>query len=335
MAARAAIELEMDNLRAALDWSLGDAEKGGPDDEDRTAIGIRLCTALGWFWYQTGYDTESGRWLERATRAAATHQGPQFARLLHSFALLRLQQGDVARGKEILAKSLLLWTRAGDRVGESMALNSLGVAYRSLGDTDRARTLLRQSAEVARSLGNRQRETTALSNLALVEVDIGHPDAALPLLARAERLDLELGNAWGLAADRVNIVTALLAASRPAEAIDLLRDVATTVTEHGDPDLALGVLELAAVAASLTGDDARAVRLAACADAQRAAGGMPLAEPDRVFLERHLSGSRTALGEAAVSVDEAGRSLTVAAALAEAVGLRGPDQAASIEGPRV
>ena len=48
MAARGALELEMDNLRAALDWSLGGSRRArAPTDEDRTAIGIRLCTALG------------------------------------------------------------------------------------------------------------------------------------------------------------------------------------------------------------------------------------------------------------------------------------------------
>ena len=229
----------------------------------------------------------------------------------------------------MLAKALLLWRRAGDRSGESVALNSLGVAYRSLGETDRARGLLRESAEVARSLGNRQREATALTNLALVEVDTGDPDAALSLLARAERLDLELGSAWGVAADRVNIAAALLAASRPAEAIDLLRDVAATVTEHGDPDLTLGVVELAAVAASVVGDHARAVRLAACADAHRAAGRMPLTEPDRVYLDRHLASSRAALGDVGEAADRAGRALSVAGALAEAVELRGPDAAAA------
>lgn len=331
MAARGAIEREMDNLRAALNWSLGDATGAVPHDEERAATGIRLCTALAWFWYLTGYDAESGRWLERATRAAATHQGPQLARLLHSFALLLLQQGDPARARELLGKSLLLWRRVGDRDGESSALNSLGVAHRNLGDVPRARARLRESADVARSTANPQREATALSNLALVEIDTGNPEAALPLLERAKTLDLELGNEWGVAADRVNLAGALLAASRPLEAIDLVRDVATTVTGHGDPDLTLGVVELAAIAASLTGDHARAVRLAACADTQRTAGGLPLAEPDRALLHRHVDRSRQVMGEAAADAERAGRALTLAGALAEVAALHGTDRAAPAE----
>ena len=279
IAARGVIEQEMDNLRAALDWSLGDAGSEGTggegtgggeaDDEARAATGIRLCTALGWFWYLTGYDAESRRWLERASRAAAARQGPELARLLHSFALLLLQQGDFGSARDVLAKSLLLWRRAGDRTGETEALNSLGVAYRCLGDVDRARALLEESVDVARSLANPQRQATALTNLALLEIDTGHPDNALPLLAEAEDLDLEVGNAWGVAADRLNRSAALLTAGRLTEAVDLLCDLASTVTDHGDPDLTLGLVELLAVAASVSGDHQRAVRLASCADEER------------------------------------------------------------------
>ena len=318
IAGRGSIELEMDNLRAALDWSLGEEPGSRPPDEARIATGIRLCTALGWYWYITGFDAESRRWLERASRAAAGHQGPQLADLLHSFALLLLQQGDYGRARDVLAKSLLLWRRAGDRTGEAKALNSLGVAYRSLGDTDRARALLHQSVDVARSLDDLQRQAAAQTNLALLEIDAGRPEAALPLLAEAERLDLELGDAWGVAADRLNLAGALLASARHDQAVELLRDLAASVSEHGDPDLTLGVVELLAYAASTVGDHVRAVRLAACADEQRTVGGMPVTDLDRAFLERQLSVSREALGDTAADWDREGRALTVPSALGEA-----------------
>jgi tetratricopeptide (TPR) repeat protein len=318
-AARGAIELEMDNLRVALDWSLGDRHGIDSDDQARLAAGIRLCTALGWYWYITGYDAESRRWLERASRAAAAGQGPQLAQLLHSFALLLLQQGDNGRARDLLAKALLLWQRAADLTGEAKGLNSLGVAYRSLGDTDRARALLQQSVDVARSLGNEQRQATALTNLALLEIDAGRPEAALPMLAEAQRLDLSLENAWGVAADRVNLAAALLASARPGQAMELLRELADSVTEHGDPDLTLGVIEMLAYAASTVGDHARAIRLAACADHQRSEGDMPLTDLDRAFLERQLALSRRALGDAAGQSEREGRALTVPSALGEAV----------------
>jgi predicted ATPase/class 3 adenylate cyclase len=329
IAARASIEREMDNLREVLEWSLGDRTTGDPEDEThdgtgesdetRVATGIRLSTALGWYWYVTGYDAESRRWLERASRAAVGQQGPQLAELLHSFALLFLQQGDDVRARDMVAKALVLWQRAGDRSGEAKALNSLGVVYRSLGDTARARALLQQSVDLAQATQDLQRLATVLTNLALLEIDAGHPGAALPLLAEAERLDLGMGNAWGVAADRVNRVAALLASSRTDEAMVLLRELAASVTDHGDPDLTLGVVEMLAYAASTVGDHARAVRLAACADEQRTVDDLPLTDVDRAFLERQLALSRQALGAAADELERQGRTLQVSSALAEAL----------------
>lgn len=330
IAAKSAIALELDNFRAALDWALGDsvtgagAGAGAAEDEDRVVTGIRLCTALGRYWYVTGFDAESRRWLERASRAAAGQQGPVLAQLLHSLGLLLLQVGEDASARDILAKALVLWKRAGDRSGEAKGLNSLGVAYRSLGDLERARTHLQESADIARSLEDRSRVATALTNLALLEIDAGRPAAAVPMLTEAEDIDLELGNAWGVAADRVNRAAALLASDDPGPALELLRELAHTVTDHGDPDLTLGVVELLAYAASSVGDHARAVRLAACADEQRRVADQPLTDLDRAFLERRLAVSRAALGDATAGTEQEGRGLSVDAALAEAEHLSAP-----------
>ena len=57
------LERDHDNLRAALDWSVA-----GPAAPD----GLRLATALGWFWYLRGYRVEgSGRVVALLDRTAA------------------------------------------------------------------------------------------------------------------------------------------------------------------------------------------------------------------------------------------------------------------------
>ena len=50
------LEAERDNLRAALGWW---AERGAVE------AGLRLANALLWFWFNRGYWTEGGAWLER------------------------------------------------------------------------------------------------------------------------------------------------------------------------------------------------------------------------------------------------------------------------------
>ena len=94
--------------------------------------------------------------------------------------------------------------------------------------------------------------------------------------------------------------------------------------DHGDPDLTLGVVELAAAAASQAGRHALAVRLAAAAAEQRLAAGLTLAPPDREFLERRLAVSRAVVGEAQVRIEAEGRALDTAGAVADVVQHLGP-----------
>jgi predicted ATPase/class 3 adenylate cyclase len=324
VAARSRLELELDNLRSALDWSLGNggsASGGGSSGSaDRTEIGVRLCYSLTWFWYLTGYGAESRRWLEQASRAASVGRGPELPQLLNALGLLQLQQGQLEASRDVLDRALALWQEAGDRDGEALALNGLGAVHRALGEHERSRELLRESITVGRLLSDRAREATALTNLALLEIDAGNPTAAIDLLVEAEAIDVERGNAWGVAADRTNRVTALLTCGRVSEATAVLRDLAPSVEQHGDPDLALAVLDLVAAAAAQTGQHERALRLAACAAQQRADAQLAMAPPDVDFLESRLVLSRAAVGDVA-PLEEEGRRLTVSRALAEALEL--------------
>ena len=136
----------------------------------------------------------------------------------------------------------------------------------------------------------------------------GRPFLAFP----AER-----GNAWGVATDRTNRVIALLTSGRVAEASAVLRDLAPSVEQYGDPDLALAVLDLAAATAAQAGQHQRALRLAACAAQQRSDAKLAMAPPDVEFLERRLGVSRAEVADVA-AVEEEGRRLTVGQALAEA-----------------
>src|SRR5262249_32443843 len=59
------LEEEHDNLRSALEWSLGEA----PAQEDR-----RLCGAMHRFWFTRGYLTEGRQWCARILAKGAPPQ---------------------------------------------------------------------------------------------------------------------------------------------------------------------------------------------------------------------------------------------------------------------
>ena len=55
------LQLEHDNLRAALEWCLAAPERG--------ETGLELGAALNWFWFKRGYAGEARHWLERVLAA--------------------------------------------------------------------------------------------------------------------------------------------------------------------------------------------------------------------------------------------------------------------------
>jgi len=316
MSARATLEADIANVRAALVWSLGEAPVS--EDPDRTAIGLRLCSALSFFWYTSGYVAEGREWARRASAVASADQGPELAHALHTLGILLMQQGDYRSGRDVLAKSLRLWQRIGDRSRVAMELNSLSIAYRNLGDVDRARQLLAESATTAREIGDSQRLATALGNLGLFELDRGDAERAHDLLLQAEAVDRERGDSWGVVVDQTNRVAALVAGKREREGLTLLRSLGPEAISLGDQDLTVGVIEMFAVCCAVTGDARRAARMFGAAEAMREQAQLPRSDPDAAFIERYLAPARQALDDTEwAKEEESGRGYTAAEALAD------------------
>jgi non-specific serine/threonine protein kinase len=82
------LELEHDNLRAALEWSL--------ECDDGAELGLRLSGALGGFWHVCGYLSEGRRWLDRelARRRSGVLPSPTRAKALSRAGWIAIFQGD-------------------------------------------------------------------------------------------------------------------------------------------------------------------------------------------------------------------------------------------------
>ena len=79
------IQIELENVRAALEWALTSASLGEK--------GLELAGALFWFWTKRGQFEEGRQWLERAL-AGAGHGAPALrARALIGLAHMHHFQG--------------------------------------------------------------------------------------------------------------------------------------------------------------------------------------------------------------------------------------------------
>ncbi|MHB8625602.1 MAG: LuxR C-terminal-related transcriptional regulator [Aggregatilineales bacterium] len=108
------LEVELDNLRAALAWSI-EAE-----------IGLRLAAAMGWFFSERSYWNEGLHWLERTLAANQAARPSLRAKALHSAgALANLLDGE-GRVRALCEQALALAREVNDRWNIAWSLSHLG-----------------------------------------------------------------------------------------------------------------------------------------------------------------------------------------------------------------
>ena len=88
---RQQVATELDNVRAALRWSLDDGER---------ELGAQLGAALGWFWYHQGYWHEGRSWHHQVrVRLAGGPPTSAYAHNMFCEGHLAQFQGDVVTAR--------------------------------------------------------------------------------------------------------------------------------------------------------------------------------------------------------------------------------------------
>ena len=186
------LETEIDNVRAALGWSL---------TRDDRAMALRMVGALHWFWHLHGHFVEGRGWLEAALARSTPQVPPEIlSRALTGAGLLALLEGDVAAARARAEEGAAIARAAGDRVGAGYALHFLGAA--SLLYEEDARTgerLLPESVAYFRDSHDRWGLALTLCGLGILGVVTMRLDEARESLEESRRIFQQLGDNWGLA----------------------------------------------------------------------------------------------------------------------------------------
>jgi len=326
------LDLEHDNLRAALRWSI---------DTAAADVGLRLAAALWRFWYIHGHMREGRRWLADALALPGAAQVPvttraeaingagalahaqddcEFAATLYEESLalrrassddagaagsllnlgnLAIDQGDYARATSLLEESLALRRKLGDQWGVAAALNSLGEIARSQGASARALTLFETSLSLRRQIGDQRGIAMTLNNLG--SAALAHEDLARARAAHDEGLTLyrALGDQQGVATTLSYLARVLLAEQDWAGARALWRESLDLYQQLGNRQGLIEVLEGLAAVACRGEQYPDGVRLYGVADRARATFGLPLPPVAEVERGRDLAAARQALDPAA------------------------------------
>ena len=309
------LEAELPNLRAALAW----LEESGERES-----AVRLAAALGAFWYLRGRLGEGRDRLERALASEWNLSDDVRAKALFFAGWLGIFRTDNSPAVARLRESQTLYRALADRQGVVATTIVLGGAAEYRRDEDEARAWYEEALVQAREVGELRLISWCLVNLADSAYRRGDLNASGDMADEA----LALAEAVG---DRVLRGTALVMAAQAAlakrdhsRAAGLCEEcLALTRSLDYRSGIAFSLVGLASVAAA-DGQPERAVRLLGAAEAVLEAMGVPVSfnhEQQR----RTLAAARAALSKPAFAAARAaGRALTPAQVLAEALNIESP-----------
>ena len=194
----ARLEVEHDNLRAALSWC-------GAEEEGAEA-GLRLAGALCRFWDVRGYLGMGRTYLgEALEREGASGRTKERAKALNGAGNLAKNQGDYEAARLLHEESLAIRRELGDTRGVAVSLHNLGFVAEQQGDYEKARALHEECLVIRRELRDKRGIAHSLLHLGNAASYQGDPAAARTLYEESLAIARELGDTWGVATSLGNM----------------------------------------------------------------------------------------------------------------------------------
>lgn len=155
---RARLDRDMPNLRAALQFCL--------DEDGEATAGLRLCTAMQFYWNQVEL-TEGRHWCDRMLARASGKASRERVAVLYLSALTAGIQGDVAQASELAAQAGDLAEQLDDHLARAIATQASAIAALFGGDLDTAAAGFEQILDTYRAAGAVSRLLETLTELTL------------------------------------------------------------------------------------------------------------------------------------------------------------------------
>src|SRR5215210_1122959 len=324
------LDVEHDNMRAALSWTLESKE---------AELGLRLAGTLWRFWWMRGHYSEGRRWLEEAlakdggapaARAkaleavgwladdqgdidravAAAEEGlrisaraeiqssvtASFLRILGSAAYVR---GDHEQAAQHFEESLALSREARDERSVASSLLRLGNVSSDQGDHEKAKEFYEEGLALSREVDDKALLASALISVGAEFLLQGDHERGAMLNEEAAELYRASGNTGGLQYTLDNLGWAALMRGDLQHAEALHRESLALSRQLGDRLVAAEALDGLACSASARGQADRAARLFGAAEGLREAVGYRQEPREHALREPYLAVARPRLAEPA------------------------------------
>jgi predicted ATPase/class 3 adenylate cyclase len=184
------LEIEHDNLRAALAWAI---------DSGDAATGLQLVGALWRFWHLGGHLSEGRRWTTAVlTLPSAARRTVARARALAAAGGLAYWQNDVAAVRKAYEEALAISRELGDEPGIAEGMYNLGFAYGLVPPKAGSVSLFVESRKLFERLGNQRGIADSLWALALLARLRGEFELARGQAEESVHRHRRVGDTFGL-----------------------------------------------------------------------------------------------------------------------------------------
>jgi non-specific serine/threonine protein kinase len=282
------LELDHDNLRVALAWSL---------ESNQIEAGLKMAGALAWFWHSKGHLSEGNLWLEKILALDIGTQGKERAKALRAASILSAATGDYIRARAFAESSVELYREIGDNRGAGLALIDLGATLVLEGKEEEAIEPFEESLRLLRATGERWGIAYALDWLGDPWFRMGDIERAATSWEESLRLSQELGDHYLMAWSLRGLADVARLRADYKRATGMFKESLSLYLSSGDkigPPYALEALGLVAVA---LGDAKRAAHLWGAASAWREAINVPLHLSFQRDYAASITQARAQLGE--------------------------------------
>ena len=173
------LEIELDNIGAALDWLLA---------AGRVEDALKAVSALERFWRGHAHVAEARRWLSLALARSDDIAPHVRAAALRTAGFLAAAQSDWAAAESMLSEARLVYHAEGEKRDEVIALGYLSFFATRRNDIERAEQFAQEAVAIAAELDDDRAASGALSALAEVYSAQGEHELAVARYEEAARL---------------------------------------------------------------------------------------------------------------------------------------------------
>lgn len=170
------LEVEHDNFRAALAWSLRNKE---------AELGLHLAGTLAWFWRKRFYRREGRVWLEKMLANSTKTPSASLAKALYFAGLLISDLGDNHQAKRLTEQAVTVARTVGDEATIAWSLTVLGHITRIVDGGRQSAVLHEEALNLFRELGDGWGVNDTLRNLGRAVLQQHDTERAAMLLEEA------------------------------------------------------------------------------------------------------------------------------------------------------